>query len=97
MSMDNGIYVLYTDSQKGPVYRVSYAHAIGNIYGTFDEQSCKYPGNPELIREVFGKSQCFHTLNEALDFAEELKQNHDYLEDGICVIYEFKEYGYLFE
>ena len=32
MSADNGIYVLFTDPEKGPEYRVAYAHSIGNIY-----------------------------------------------------------------
>ena len=31
MSADNGVYVLYTESTKGPEYRVAYAHAVENL------------------------------------------------------------------
>ena len=31
MSSDNGIYVLFTESKKGPEYRVAYAQAIDSI------------------------------------------------------------------
>jgi hypothetical protein len=97
MSADNGIYVLLTESEKGPEYRVTYANAIGNIYGEWNVEKARYEGNIQTIQETFGQVPVFHTLNEALDFAEELEQNYDHLEDGVCVINEFKDYGYIFE
>ncbi len=96
MSNDNGIYVLLTETEKGPEYRVAYAHAIGNIYGSWDAEKALYEGNLSAIKGTFGESQVFHTLNEALDFAESLEYDVGETEDGICVINEFKHYGYIF-
>lgn len=96
MSADNGIYILFTETEKGPEYRVAYAHAIDNIYGKFNDELCRYEGDIQSIVSVFGESDVFHTLNEALDFAEEMEQNNEYLEDGICVISDFKDYGHIF-
>ena len=97
MSADNGIYVLLTESEKGPEYRVSYASAIDNIYGEWNAEKALYEGNLSAIKETFAESQVFHTLNEALDFAETLEYDIGETEDGICVIKDFKDYGYLFE
>ena len=96
MSADNGIYVLFTESEKGPEYRVAYAHAIDTIYGKFNDVTFRYDGDLNAIQETFQAAPVFHTINEALDYAEEMEQNYDYLEDGICVINEFKDHGYIF-
>ena len=96
MSIDNGIYVLLTETEKGPEYRVAYSHSIGNIYGEWNAEIAKYEGNLDAIKETFVESQVFHTLNEALDFAESLEYDVGETEDGICVINEFKHYGYIF-
>lgn len=96
MSLDNGIYVLYTESDRGPEYRVAHATAIGNIYGTWNEESCRYDGNVEAIKDVFFQAPVFYTLNEALDHAEEIENDTGYTEDGICIINEFKEHGNIF-
>ena len=96
MSADNGIYVLLTESEKGPEYRVAYAQAIDSIYGKFNEETFKWEGDMEAMRDIFQEAQVFYTLNEALDHAEEIEQEHEYLEDGICVINEFKDHGKIF-
>lgn len=96
MSVDNGIYVFLTETEKGPEYRVAYAHAIDSIYGKFNEQTFQYDGNISSIRSTFGESEVFYTLNEALDKAEEIEQECDYLEDGICVISDFKDLHNIF-
>lgn len=97
MSSDNGIYVLYTESEKGPEYRVAYASAIDNIYGEFNEQTFRYNGDIQSIQETFKDSIVFYTLNEALDFADTIEYDIGNTEDGICVINEFKDFGYIFE
>ncbi len=97
MSNDNGIYVLLTETEKGPEYRVAYAHAIGNIYGSWDAEKALYEGNLSAIKGTFGESQVFHTLNEALDFAESLEYDIGETEDGICMINDFKNYGFIFD
>ena len=96
MSADNGIYVLFTESEKGPEYRVAYAHAIDSIYGKFNDITFRYEGDIQCIQETFEGMPVFFTLSEALDYAEELENNYSYLEDGVCVINEFKDYGHLF-
>ena len=96
MSADNGIYVLLTESEKGPEYRVTYAHAIDTIYGKFNDVTFRYEGDLRAIQDTFQGAEVFHTINEALDYAEELEQEYNYLEDGVCVINEFKDYGHIF-
>lgn len=96
MSADNGVYVLLTETEKGPEYRVAYAQAIDSIYGKFNEETYRYDGDADMIRSVFEKSEVFHTLNEALDKAEEIEQDYNYLEDGIAVISDFKDHGNIF-
>lgn len=96
MSADNGVYVLLTETEKGPEYRVAYAQAIDSVYGKFNEESFRYDGDSDMIRAVFGESDVFYTLNEALDKAEEIAQDYDYLEDGIAVISDFQDKGFLF-
>ena len=98
MSADNGIYVLFTDSEKnGPQYRVAHLQAIDNIYGVFSEVNCKYEGDPETLNNYFGSAKVFHTLNEAMDYAEELENEIGYTEDGICVINDFAHHGWIFD
>ena len=96
MSADNGIYVLFTETEKGPEYRVTHAQGIDSIYGKFNEESFKYEGNSELLKEYFSEAEVFYTIDEALNYAEDLERNIGYTEDGVCVINEFKEYGHLF-
>ena len=96
MSADNGIYVLYTESKKGPEYRVVYAHAIDSIYGKFNDETFRYDGNLEAIQNTFQDAAVFYTIHEALDYAENMEHEYDYLEDGVCVINEFKDYGHIF-
>ena len=96
MSADNGIYILFTENDRGPEYRVAYAHAIGNIYGEWNDEDGQYNGNPEIIKDVFGGSTSFSSLTEALDHAEALEHEIGDTEDGICVINEFKGYGNIF-
>ena len=52
MSADNGIYVLYTESEKGPEYRVTYAQAIDSIYGEWNNETARYNGNPDAIKDL---------------------------------------------
>ena len=97
MSADNGIYVLYTESEEGPEYRVAYAHAIDNIYGEYDDVEGRYTGDVEAIKETFGNSEVFYSLDEALDTAENLSYDYEYLEEGICVISNFSQLGNIFK
>jgi hypothetical protein len=88
MSQDNGVYVLQT---YGPEFRVTYAQAIDNVFGKFDDETLHWTGNVEMMRKYFGESQVFQNLEEALDFAEQLSYDYEYLEDGVCVLTDFKE------
>ena len=96
MSMDNGIYVLLTETEGGPQYRVAYATAIDNIYGEWNAERAKYVGDLSAIASTFSESEVFYTLNEALDKAEEIENDIGYTEDGICVISDFKDYSHIF-
>lgn len=87
MSADNGVYILET---SGPEYRIVYAQAIDNIYGSFNDATHQWNGNPESILDCFGRCKVYTDLQEAWDNAEILAQDHDYLEDGVCLIPNFK-------
>lgn len=91
MSADNGIYILET---KGPEYRVGYHQAIDNIYGNFSDESFQWQGDPEMIYAYFHIDKMFSSKEEALDYAKELVYNYSYLEDGICVISDFKDWDF---
>jgi hypothetical protein len=100
VSADNGIYILATDKTEGDLekseYRVAYAQGIDNIYGEFDGDCGAWKGNDEYIKELFRESEIFEDLNSALDKADQIALEYDYLEDGICVITEFHNKGHLF-
>lgn len=91
MSADNGIYILET---KGPEYRVAYHQNIDEIYGNFSDESFQWQGDPEVILEYFDKAPVFPSMESALDKAEELSYDYEYLEDGICVISDFKDWDF---
>jgi len=87
MSADNGIFILET---AGSEFRVVHAQGIDNIYGKFNDDTLHWDGDDEMIREYFGESNIFHTLEDALDKAEEMSHDYEYLEYGICLINDFK-------
>jgi hypothetical protein len=87
MSADNGIYILET---AGPEFRVAYSQAIDNIYGNFDDTTANWAGDMDRMMDVFGNSEVFTDLNDALDKAEKMVYDYKYLEDGICVVPNFR-------
>lgn len=91
MSADNGIYILET---KGPEYRVAYHHNIDEIYGNYSDESFQWQGDPEMMLEYFGNAVMFTTIEEALDTAGSMVYDYPYLEDGICVISNFKDWDF---
>jgi hypothetical protein len=88
MSADNGVFILET---SGPEYRVAYGQGIDNIYGKFNDITKHWEGDMDKMMDFFGTSKIFIHLEEALDEAEKISYNHEYLEYGICVIPDFKE------
>jgi hypothetical protein len=88
MSADNGVFVLQTE---GPEFRVAYAGAIDNIYGSFSDDTLRWKGDMDRMMDVFGSSKVFNNLEEALDEAERMSYDYEYLEYGVCLIPDFKE------
>ena len=88
ISADNGVYILETE---GPEYRVAYVNAIDNIFGEYNDTTLHWDGDSEMILECFGKSKVFTDLTEAWDYATTLSVAYAYLEDGVCLIPEFKK------
>jgi hypothetical protein len=88
MSADNGVYVLQT---YGPQFRVTYAQNIDAIYGKFNDDTLHWDPDVEMIHAFFDQSDVFSDMVKALDFAEELSYNYEYLEYGVCLITDFKE------
>jgi hypothetical protein len=98
MSASDGIYILQTDTDSGPEYRVKYCGAgIDDIYGRFNDETGKYEGDINKIESTFEDAPVFYNVNEAFDYAELMAQNYEYLEEGIALIRDFRSYGYLFE
>jgi hypothetical protein len=91
MSDDNGIFVLHT---KGPEYRVAHCQAIDNVYGNFSDESYQWQGDPEMMLEYFQNAPMFSDLEYALDKATEMSYDYEYLEYGICVIADFKDWDF---
>lgn len=89
MSADNGVFILETKGKSGPEYRVTYAQAIDSIYGTIDDETGKWEGDMECMVSYFGRSKVYTILEEALDVAENMSHNYDYLEYGVCLITDF--------
>lgn len=98
MSASDGIYVLHTETEKGPEYRVKYCGAgIDDIYGDFNDDTFKYDGDLNKIKATFEDAKVFLTLDEALEYAEALSHDYEYLEEGISLINDFQHYGFIFE
>lgn len=91
MSADNGIYILQT---AGPEFRVAYQQNIDDIYGNFSDDSFQWQGDPEVMLWYFADAPMFSDLEKALDFAQELSHNYEYLEYGICVIPDFHDWDF---
>ena len=75
---------------------MTYAQAIDSIYGEWNNETARYNGNPDAIKDYFAAAPVFYSLNEALDHAELEDSDQGVTEDGICVINEFKDYGHIF-
>lgn len=88
MSSDNGIYILHT---RGPEYRVAHHQNIEEIYGKFSDETLKWEGNPVMMLVYFDSAKMFTNIELALDYAEMISYNYEYLEYGICVISDFKD------
>jgi hypothetical protein len=87
MSINNGVYVLQT---SGPEFRVVYCHAIDNIYGKFNTETSRWEGDMDRMIDYFGASEVFLDIGLALDKAEDMSYDYPYLEDGVCLITDFK-------
>ena len=87
ISSDNGVYILET---VGPEFRVVYTQAVDNIYGKFNDETSYWNPNNEAIVETFGRSEVFDNVTDSMNYAETLAGEHDWLEDGVCLITDFK-------
>lgn len=91
MSADNGVYILQT---KGPEFRVAYGQNVDAIYGKFNDVTLHWDGDPKAMRAFFDAGKLFTDIGAAWDYAEEVAQGHEYLEDGVCLISSFDEMEY---
>ena len=76
------------------IVRHAHQQNIDDIYGNFSDDSFRWQGDPETMFSYFGDAPMFSNLEEALDKAEELSYNYEYLEYGICVISDFKDWDF---
>lgn len=94
MPRDNGVYILETKGSKGSEYRLSYVEDLDDIYKDFDDSNLHWRGNPKVISESFGQSKVYDDLETVWDEALQLAEKYEYLEDGVCVIANFKNQTY---
>lgn len=94
MSADNGTYILQTEGDDGPEFRVIHCQAIDNIYGQFIEHNSSWLPNPDMMIEYFGSARVFDNLEEAWDYADVLDSSETFSEDGSCLITEFSKYHF---
>lgn len=88
MSADNGVYILET---VGPEFRVAYCQAIDNIYGKFNDKTHHWDGDMDRMIDVFGQSKVYSFVEDAIDYATKVSYTYEHLEDGICLIPDFKD------
>ena len=69
MSSDNGVYILET---KGPEYRVLYTQNIDQIYGKYNDETLRWDGDKELIKETFAESTVFQDLEKAKIYLDKI-------------------------
>lgn len=82
MSSDNGIYILKTKDQ----YRVTYAHAIDNLWWSFIDYNQKKDLVPTRLIEYFGGTRYTRHLEMVQKIAAIMNKNYGYTEYGICTI-----------
>lgn len=95
MSADNGIYILTTvksSKQEGyshvkcepyPVYRVAYAQAIDNFDWYREYQHYNLGA---YMLQTWGKSKVYTSYEEAMQAADDLYKQYEYVEYGISNI-----------
>ena len=88
MSADNGVFVLVT---SGPEYRVAYLQNIDAIYGNFNDTTGYWDGDNEKIHQFFDDAPVFNDIDDALNKAQEMADEYDYLEYGVCIINDFED------
>lgn len=80
MSADNGIYILKTTDNEKETYRVAHAQAIDN-FGWYEQNEPEKFA--DYIKQVWGKSPTFFSIEKAYMYARELAQKYFYIEYGI--------------
>lgn len=91
MSQDDGTYILQT---YGPEYRIVYAHAIDNIYGSYNPENNLWIPNVNGIVDYFGSSNVYASIEDAWDAAFNLDETKGYSELGTCLISDFSQYEF---
>lgn len=84
--MYKGIYLLKTVDE----FRV-FVGSIDSIYDTFHPVTGKFVLYPDIVKQIFGKSEVFTTEECALKAAAELGKITGEVEDGIFTIKDIED------
>lgn len=85
--MDSAVVVFQTyDNITGiQEFRVAYVEHLYKLYGDYDADKNEYVGNGDIIKDIFGAVKVYKNLDEALDAAEILSKDYEYLENGVIL------------
>jgi hypothetical protein len=84
MSADNGIYI----AQFPDGYRVCHGQAIENI-DYFPEGAAE---RKDVLKDYFGQSPIFDTLSKAQEYAQQLEDEYEWTEYGICFMGKYESF-----
>lgn len=90
---DNGIVILQTATEDGdPEYRVAYLSNVDNIYGEWDDDLQNWQPDRDEILDNFTECDIYAELEDAFDYAQELAKKTDFLDNGIVVNKDFRNF-----
>lgn len=82
MSADNGVYILKMKDQ----HRVTYAHAIENLWWSFIKRDSDREMVPTRIVELYGSKRYTRDAEKAMKVAQAIARDSGYLEYGIQIL-----------
>lgn len=97
MTMEFGVFVLVTKTNKGFEYRVKLAEVDDGFIGHYDQKTKKWKYNADTIKRVFGNAPIYNNKELAEKAALKIsndRENITFLEWGIYFIDRWNDMKY---